>query len=196
MPLTKEKAESQKAATKETIDRTALALFARKGLAVTVSEIARAAGLSQGLLYSYYPSKDALITELARQATSSSGRYVSEIAQGGGDAADCIDKISRMMCYMFTSVPKGIEYFMFMTQVGMSDFKLPEETRYTPGTPHPFETTVALIVRGQKEGTVAAGDPARLSMTYWAAIQGLCCYRITGMDVMPEPEILNRILLV
>ncbi|MCL2746939.1 MAG: TetR/AcrR family transcriptional regulator, partial [Coriobacteriia bacterium] len=44
--------------TKQKIEAAALSLFARKGLSVKVSEIAEAAGVSQGLLYSHYPSKD------------------------------------------------------------------------------------------------------------------------------------------
>ncbi len=47
----------------------ALRLFSANGLAATkVSHIAAAAQMSQGLLYHYFPSKEAIFTELIRDA--------------------------------------------------------------------------------------------------------------------------------
>ena len=195
MPRTKEAFASMRQATRLKIEAAALSLFARRGLSVRVGEIARAAGVSQGLLYSHYPSKDALIAELVRQATTVSGRTVMEIAEGGGDAAGKIKSISSMMCQMFTDTPIGIDYFMFMTQAGVSGFCAPEAAAYSEEFPNPAETLARVVARGQAEGSAADGDPARLSVVYWAVIQGLCCYAVSGMTVSPEPEMLNRILL-
>lgn len=50
---------------KEAIAQTALQLFAERGYASTpISMIAREAGVSQGLLYNFFPSKEALLREL------------------------------------------------------------------------------------------------------------------------------------
>jgi len=47
----------------------ALILFATKGLAATkISDIAEASGIAQGLLYHYFPSKEAIYVELIRKA--------------------------------------------------------------------------------------------------------------------------------
>ena len=49
--------------------REAAALFAERGLGATkITDIAEAAGISQGLLYHYYPSKEAIYVELIRAA--------------------------------------------------------------------------------------------------------------------------------
>lgn len=53
--------------TKAQIYATSLALFRRKGFeATTMREIAKGAGLSLGAAYHYFPSKDAIVTELFR----------------------------------------------------------------------------------------------------------------------------------
>ena len=66
---------------------------------------------------------------------------------------------------------------------------------YPEDSPNPAVSLAQIIGQGQLEGTVAPGDPFQLATVYWAAIQGLCCYAITGMPVSPDPRVLNRILL-
>jgi len=181
--------------TRQKIETSALSLFARKGLSVKVGEIAKASGISQGLMYSHYPSKDALISELVRQAITISSEYVMSFATGDATAAEKIKGITEMMCRMFSEAPIGIDYFMFMVQVGMSSQVLKDNLAFTDALPNPAQILAEIIQQGQKEGTVADGDPLQLSIVYWAAIQGLCGYAITGMPVPHEPKILNRLLI-
>ena len=196
MPRTKETFETMRETTRLKIEAAALSLFARKGLSVKVGEIARAAGISQGLLYSHYWSKDALITELIRQAATISGRSIMEIARGVDTAEAKIKSITEIMCGMFNNTsPIGIDYFMFMVQVGLNGFWLPETAQHPEDYPSPVESLARVIMQGQKERSVARGDQFGMSVVYWAAIQGLCCYAATGIPVSPEPKTLNRILL-
>jgi len=177
------------------IETSALSLFARKGLSVKVGEIAEAAGVSQGLMYSHYPSKDALIAELVRQATTISSEYVMHIAKGEESAVEKIKDITNMMCEMFSEAPIGIEYFMFMVQVGMSSLVSEGKIIFDEKLPNPAQILAGIINEGQAEGTVVPGDSFQLSIVYWAAIQGLCGYAITGMPITQEPVILNRLLI-
>ena len=199
--------------TRRKIETAALSLFAKNGLSVKVGEIAAAAGISQGLLYSYYQSKDSLIKELIQQATGISGRTIMEIAGRRGTAAAKIKRITGIMCEMFaggelrindakssasaasSGGSDGIDYFMFMVQVGLNGFWLPETSRLSQEYPSPVESLARVIAQGQKERSVARGSQFGISVVYWAAIQGLCCYAATGMHVSPEPKTLNRILL-
>ncbi|MDR2900932.1 MAG: TetR/AcrR family transcriptional regulator, partial [Treponema sp.] len=161
MPRSPEDFENMRDLTRKKIETAALSLFARKGLSVKIGEIAQKAGVSQGLLYSHYLSKDALIIELAHQATAISSENTAMMVHGNDSAADKIKRISAMMCQMFTFVPQGIEYFMFMIQLGMSDFKLPDtgfaEIR------SPLENLTSVVAQGQAEGSVVGGDPMQLT---------------------------------
>ena len=195
MPRTKEAFEVMRETTRQKIEAAALSLFARKGLSVTIDEIAKTAALSKGLLYSHYPSKEALITELLRQAAVISGTRIKEIVDGNSSAAAKIKQISAMMCEMLSKSQIGIDYFMFTIQVGMSGFQIPDTAWYTTDMPNPLESLARIISKGQAEDTAVSGDPVQLATVYWAAIQGLCCYAITGITFSPIPEILSRIIL-
>src|SRR6266699_1752599 len=46
----------------------ARAVFAKKGLAATMADVAAAAGVSQGLAYRYFTSKDELVRALVAEA--------------------------------------------------------------------------------------------------------------------------------
>jgi len=195
MPRTKEAFEVMRETTRQKIEAAALSLFARKGLSVTIDEIAKTAELSKGLLYSHYPSKEALINELLRQAAVISGTRIKEIADGNSSAAAKIKQITAMMCEMLSVSNIGIDYFMFTIQAGMSDFKMPEDGLYTADMPNPVESLARIISKGQAEGSAVNGDPVQIAIVYWAAVQGLCCYIITGIPFSPVPETLSRIIL-
>ncbi len=197
MPKTKEAFEAMREETRKKIEMSALKLFARKGLSVKVGEIAREAGLSQGLMYSHYPSKEALIAELVRQANTISSTEVGGIQDNKESARDKIMKMNYMMYGMLTTENPGIDYFLFMLQVGMSGGlgDVPEIMEAAQRADDPITSLTAIISQGQMEGTVVEGNPVQLAITYWAEIQGLCCYAILKMPIKPEPEMLARILL-
>jgi hypothetical protein len=118
-----------------------------------------------------------------------------DISGNDGAAAGKINTISSVMCPMFSDAPIGIDYFMFMIQVGMSGFRVPVPSGYSAELPNPVEILANIIIQGQAEGSVVDGDPLQLATIYWAVIQGLCCYSVTGMPVRPAPQMLNRLLL-
>jgi len=195
MPRTKETFEAMRQITREKIEITALSLFARRGLSVKVGEIAKAAGVSQGLMYSHYSSKDELILELIKQAVTISSEYIMNVATSEKSAVEKIKNITEIMCEMFSNAPIGIDYFMFMAQVGMSSLAPKDKVVFNEQLPNPAEILAGIIIQGLNENTVVRGDPFQLSITYWAVIQGLCGYAITGMPLSPEPMMLNRILI-
>jgi hypothetical protein len=84
---------------------------------------------------------------------------------------------------------------MFMVQVGLNGFWAPRSSRLSKEYPSPIESLARVIAQGQKERSVTQGSRLSMSVGYWAAIQGLCCYAATGMTVSPAQKTLNRILL-
>lgn len=192
MPHSSEEFEAMRERTREKIIVSALSLFAHKGLSVTVDEIARCAGISKGQIYNHYASKDALITALVQQASQTSSQSIKLIALSDEKAINKIKQITYYMCEMLQNSSIGIETFIFMMQVGMSDFKV---ALYSAELPSPTDSLANIIEKGQAEGTVVSGNPTELSTVYWAVIQGLCSYIITGTAVPIEKEIVNRILL-
>jgi len=195
MPRTKEAFEAMRETTKGKIEAAAFSLFARKGLSVTIDEIAKKAGLSKGLLYSHYPSKEALIIELLKQAAVHAGGIVKKIADGEGSAAEKVKQLTAMMCKMLSSNHIGIDYVMFTIQVGMSGFPVSEVELYTADNPHPVASLARIISECQAEGLAVKGDPVQIAFVFWAAVEGLCCFAITGIPLPPVFETLSRIIL-
>src|SRR3954468_22632730 len=66
---------------KQAIVKAALPLFARKGFAETTTrELAKAAGVSEPLLYKHFPSKEALYTEIQNSCCQATDTVVQRLA--------------------------------------------------------------------------------------------------------------------
>ena len=195
MPRTKQGCEPMRNAAKKKIEAAALPMFAKKGFSISVNEIAAAAGVSKGLLYRYYPSKEALIVELTRQIIVISEQSMKAVAETDESAVIKIKRVTAMMCEMFSGNHMGIDYFMFMAQVGMSGFPVKELVYDVYNLSNPIDNLARIISEGQAEGCVINGAPEQLAMTYWATVQGLCCYVLMNMPLLPTPETLLRVLL-
>jgi len=98
------------AARREQLLSTALALFYEHGYAGTSTRsIAEAAGVTEGLVFHYFPTKDAILLEIAARQNSFAGRALTLLQQGGG----------RTARQLFVDVAEGLasmstEEFAFM----------------------------------------------------------------------------------
>ena len=79
--------QEQREQRREEILRAALHLFVRKGYAGTkVGDIAEAVGMSAGLMFHYFDSKEALYEELIGLGVSGPMAMMGEWAEGGAIA--------------------------------------------------------------------------------------------------------------
>ena len=94
-----------KAATRETILRTARRLFAEKGYDATrTRDIAHAARIASGTLFNYFPTKEAIVACLACEAMGETIRAEGDAAAAAGradedvgDTADTADRKSQTL---------------------------------------------------------------------------------------------------
>jgi len=77
----------------------ALAVFVEKGFAATkVEEVARRAGVSKGLVYLYFPAKEALLEGIVRRALSPLADHVlNDLAGFDGDPRIAITRLLTMV---------------------------------------------------------------------------------------------------
>lgn len=88
------------ARSRATVDKVlagAAQVFAEEGYAVTTDRIARRAGVSVGSLYQYFPSKDALLLELARRHLSEAGARIGQVLQPGRPSAQWLPEAVAAM---------------------------------------------------------------------------------------------------
>lgn len=154
------------------------------------------AGLSHGLFYHYFESKERIFTELATIALHTSGQAIM-------DAARLPDKSpwERLVAMTEGIVPGAYQgigpyYFLLVNQAFTSE-SVPEEVRKLAAeqTTWYTEYMVPLIVEGQQKGEIAAGDPYELAMAYFSMLQGIAVNKVQGGAAFPIPstEIILRI---
>jgi len=195
MPRTEAANERVREAQRARILEGARAAFARRGLAATMAEVADAAGVSQGLAYRYFASKDelirAVVADAMRAAPDTDPRIESLTAPG--------QRIDALIGTIVEARRTRRELFQLMHHVA-TDPETPEDLlalmRRRGGA---FVKVLRqLIVEAQAAGDVAAGDPDELVSAMVACLDGLTRLPRNHPDGtsarFPGPEIILRLL--
>lgn len=147
-------------------------VFARKGLAATkMADIAAAAGVSYGLAYHYFPSKERLFAELVEStARSTISLYQQALEQPGTPW----DKLFWLVAHVLEGLQQLPEFGKLVFQVYASD-AVPVALREIVRNERLLTRQIIqqLIVEGQAAGQVVVGDPVQLTTALTACIQGL-----------------------
>jgi AcrR family transcriptional regulator len=194
-PRSKEQFEQIKDERREQLLLAALKVFSRRGLAATkIGDIASEAGLSHGLVYHYFQSKDEIFTELVRRAAQSSAYALLQAEQMPLAPLEKIKEINRMVLQSISTTNEAAYYFFLMVQAMISDTIPAEAQQYVHNVTVPTEVLMRIIIAGQATGEIHPGNPYDYVMAYWSTIQGLAVYKITAGDrfVLPDPELLVR----
>ena len=93
---------------KRAIVKAALPLFARQGFAETTTrELARAAGVSEPLLYKHFPSKEALYTEIQNFSCTATDSVVQRLADLKPSASTLVHLVYFLMRALVVGRPVG-----------------------------------------------------------------------------------------
>jgi AcrR family transcriptional regulator len=182
--------------TTEKILAAARDVFARKGKAAKMSDVASEAGVSPGLAYHYFPSKDAIFLALVMQLTRPTDELRAIVQQIQGTPSD---RLKRIVTAMLERRREDPEFYQFFNQAMASD-SLPEDLREKVKQQGLFfrEIIRGLIVEGQATGEVANDDPDKLVSAILACLDGLS--RMAHLfpegveKQMPDAGIILRIL--
>ena len=192
-PLNEEQLQHIRDERKEQIMEAALKIFARRGIIGTkLSMIAIEAGISQGLLYHYFKSKDELFVILIQQAIQESIDNMKNIYQIPGSPIEKLKAITQLDS-------EGQLYFMLIHQARTSD-GVPEKAKQLIEQ-YSLESYVVdilepLFIEGQKAKEFAPGDPRKLISSYFTVITALMTLNIHEDEAyeMPEVDLLLRIV--
>lgn len=170
-------------------------VFIRKGFAAAkMSDIATEAGISYGLMYHYFQSKDEIYAELIRSAVDSSRRTIERVQ---ADDSEPIDKLRSLARAIVTSIDghQSAGYSFVLMMEAMTSGACPFSAMgRVNGSVKPFEMLLDVIGQGQRKGQIAAGDPSELVLTFFSSVLGLASLKVSGtIATMPDPEILMRI---
>jgi AcrR family transcriptional regulator len=171
-------------------------VFARNGLAGTrTSDIAAEAHISQGLIYHYFPTKEDLFTEIVESALRETAALTTRAAQSSEPAWTALHSLCKEMLAGVLEYP---EYPLVILQAFTSEVVPPQARSAVQAYgQQTFEALVALISRGQREGTVARGNPIELTIAFTACIQGVALSRMQSdseTPTLPSAETVLRLL--
>jgi AcrR family transcriptional regulator len=165
------KRSEQKEKRRQEILAVALDLFTRKGFAATkISDIAEKADMSVGLLFHYFESKEKLYEELIKIGMSGPKMMMA------GDQSDPLaffEATAKQILQFAASDSFVAKMFVLMSQAMYGD-AAPDSVREILKMDDTYRQSALLMERGQRDGSIREGNPAALSLAYWASIQGIC----------------------
>ena len=144
--------------TKERIERAALALFVKRGIAETsIRQIAKAARVSLGAMYNHYKSKDELAEMLFAELFHRIGGELERLAEGNGPFPA---RLAALVGHVFANVerdPAAVAYLIRTRQEYMG--------RVRAGEGNPYFAFRKLIA-----GAIAAGEIPKQDATVATAM--------------------------
>lgn len=147
-----------------------LELFTSKGYAATnVSDIAVKVGMSIGLFYNYYESKEKLYEELIKRGISGPMSVMGHTDQS---AVSFFEHATRHILFMVKNEPIIAKMFILMGQAAHNE-ALPQSVKAIMSDYDIHASTVLIIEKGQADGTIREGNPLALSIAYWRSVQGI-----------------------
>ncbi|MEV5027728.1 TetR/AcrR family transcriptional regulator [Paenibacillus sp. LPE1-1-1.1] len=199
MPRSKEQFEEMRIATREKIHSAAMQLFVHQGFGSTnVQDIADTAGISIGLLYRHYKTKDQLFNELVAYAVEGLKRNITFF-----ESDQSPNKLMAQFIYeVYTDMINGEELAHLLILINQSLLagaatasKHYEEILHVNA--RLLDSTAQLIRKGQQLGEFYSGDAQEMAVLFYASIQGLAQMKVLLKSnfTMPSPSILTAFLL-
>ena len=162
--------EDQKEKRREEILYAGLGLFIQKGYSgTTVKDIAQAVGMSVGLLFHYFASKEELYLELVKLGIEGPMNTIQPV--GAEPMAFFEETAERLLSYLKTE-PFFAKMFAVMHAAYYGE-DVPASGKELLKGFDIYTPTAAIIREGQQNGTIREGDPVALAIAFWSAVQGI-----------------------
>lgn len=171
--------EKQKQQRREQILDVALDMFICKGFhGTSTREISKKAGISSGLMFHYFDSKEALYLALLKKAVSGVN-MVEQLGSLPMSPLQVFEKIAAFTLESFAAHPSSVKMFILVKQAMVGDY-LNEEMRAVFHNMNLIERMVPLIEAGQMQDEIRDGNALSLALCFFSGLQGvaemLACY--------------------
>jgi AcrR family transcriptional regulator len=182
---------------RQNILKAAQVVFTKKGGTATMAEVASEAGISQGLAYRYFTSKEEIFSTLVEHSIQAAGEYDKIIQKLPGTPIEKLGLIIERLLELRKEQPR---YYQFVYQM-LNDEMMPANLRKMMARrSSSFQQEMRqLIVEGQQLGEIAKDDPDQILEAIMASMEGLW-KRMTYADpekmieILPDARIILRML--
>lgn len=178
--------KEQKEIRRQQIIQTALDLFLEHGYYGTkTSQISRRAGISEGLLFHYFPTKENLLEELVKIGVEGMRMPMQTAAENG---LDFFYQFTKMLFGNVKRNPFIAKMFVFMGHMVRAE-DIPERIQRLAVSVDTIMCSRGMVEEGQRDGSIREGDAMALSNMYWCAVHGIMeQYAMQPEIPLPEPE--------
>lgn len=192
-PLNKQQLDQIRDERTTQIKQAAMKVFARHGFAGTkTSMIAAAAGISEGLIYRYFESKDKLYATIVQELMEDAASEIDDSRQLPGTPYEQIKALTRNMLDEENKFA-----FMLILKARKTEELLPEIAqifeRYSADAM--IDRLLPIFVQGQEKGEFASGDPRQLLSWYLSVVNSLILQEQGDEEYgFPDVDVLMRML--
>ena len=189
MPRTPEENERIRQLSKEKIRAAAMELFINQGYyATSISNVAKKAGISKGLLYNYYKGKEELLSELVDARINE----VVEVMEG----ASSLEEPSEQLQYIVESAIRNIHqnpevhrFFLHLQTQPEADEELIKYSKLIIGEyARLFEIQCEIFER------LGVKEPRKRSLYFSSVLQGIMLMISTYPQNFPIEELKKQII--
>ena len=170
-------------------------VFARKGRAATMADIAAEAAVSQGLAYRYFKNKEDIFQALVEQAIRANPRVLNHIQEMQGTPGE---RLTRLVSIFVEDRRQRPEFNQLLNLV-MRDKATPKELQdlIRSRIQALRDLIKRLIIEGQASGEIAADDPDQMITAFMACLVGLTGQAVYDPEQFrfPDAAILLRIFM-
>lgn len=171
-PRKREQNEELRAQRRLQIIEAAIPLFAVKGFdATSVSEVAKAAGMSHGTVFLYFPTKEALFQAAVMEPLDQMEEQHRGIVLGGGSP---LERIRRMVREQIDTFAHWDSYVRLVHNVLGQKDRFPDLLPAIYGFTARYAAILEpVITEGQQLGELGPGDPRGIAYAYFAYLNGV-----------------------
>jgi len=189
------KRDLQKEERRQQILNCSLDLIITRGYdAMKIRDIADRLGISIGLFFNYFSSKENVYEELVKIGISGPQSLMQFDINQVDHPIELFSNITYAVFEYVRSDSFVAKMFILMSQTINNEF-VPESVKTIASTFDAYTPLVPVIEKGQRQGEIKQGNPLALIITYWSAIQGIAEIIAVHPELpIPEPEWIVDIL--
>ena len=143
---------------------------------LSLRELARQAGVSHAAPRRHFADKQSLLDALAEDGFERLGRELREAMGTAGGAFH-----ARLLAFAQTYVRFATQHAALLDLMFAGKHREGAADSLREAADRAFEAPLALVAEGQAAGHVVPGDPERVAIVTWAALQGLASMVNSGM---------------
>lgn len=180
-PKTKEQFKEIRKQSMTTIMQAALELFGHNGYQGTsISQIAKEAGVSKGLIYNYFESKEDLLKQIILDAIDKGAHIMDDAIN---DFDDPIEQLNAMLETTIDMVKSNMHYWKLMTTLAFQEEALkPFEGILKEKNKEAIEAFTALFAK------IGVKDPFKEALLFAAATDGMMMHFMHMGEEYPLDE--------